>query len=104
MFYSNEPGYYEPDHFGIRIESEMVATNVTLQYNFNDRGFLGFETLSLVPIQTKLLDPSLMTKEEITWINKYHQQCRDVVGKELMKQRRARALKWLIKETEPISK
>ncbi len=35
------------------------------QYNFNDRGYLGFETITLVPIQTKLIDPSLMTAQEV---------------------------------------
>lgn len=104
MVFSNEPGYYESGNFGIRIESLVITKKIDLKFNFNDRGYLGFETITLVPIQTKLLDPSLMTREEIEWIDQYHQQCRDIVGKELEQQGRTRALQWLIKETEPMEK
>ncbi|KAH9530015.1 Xaa-Pro aminopeptidase 1, variant 2 [Dermatophagoides farinae] len=102
MILSNEPGFYEPNQFGIRIESLVVTKKDNLKYNFNDRGYLCFETITLVPIQTKLLDVNLLTTDEIKWINDYHQQCRDIIGKELEKQGQVRALQWLLKETAPI--
>lgn len=40
---------------------------------------------------------------QIKWINDYHQQCRDIVGKELEKQGQIRALEWLLRETSPIT-
>lgn len=104
MILSNEPGFYEPNKFGIRIESLVVTKKENLKYNFNNRGYLSFETITLVPIQTKLLDISLLTVDEIKWINQYHQQCRDIVGRELEKQGLSRALQWLLKETQPINK
>nr|XP_027194443.1 xaa-Pro aminopeptidase 1-like [Dermatophagoides pteronyssinus] len=103
MILSNEPGFYEPNQFGIRIESLVVTKKDNLKYNFNERGYLGFETITLVPIQTKLLDINLLTLDEIKWINDYHQQCRDIVGKELEKQGQIRALEWLLRETSPIT-
>lgn len=65
MILSNEPGYYEDGSFGIRIESLVIVKKADTKYNFKDRGWLTFETITLVPIQTKLLDPQLLTAEEV---------------------------------------
>ena len=46
---------------------------------------------------------SLNLKKQIDWVDQYHQQCRNLVGPELERQGRTRALQWLLKETEPIS-
>jgi len=73
------------------------------QHNFNDRGFLKFETVTLVPIQRKLLDPSLLTQEEIDWLDSYHQTVKDIVGQELESQGKKQALKWLLRETKPLA-
>jgi len=102
MVISNEPGFYEQDQFGIRIESLISIKKAETRYNFKDREFLCFETISLVPIQTKLLKLSLLSSDEILWINEYHKKCLDIVGKALEEQEKTEALKWLIKETEPI--
>ncbi|XP_074604675.1 aminopeptidase P isoform X2 [Brevipalpus obovatus] len=102
MILSNEPGYYEDGKFGIRIESLILVKKVETKYNFRNKGYLGFETITLVPIQTKLLEPSLLTPEEIEWLDTYHQSCRDVVGKVLQEQGRSAAYQWLMKETQPI--
>merc|ERR1719460_2714877 len=60
MVVSNEPGYYEPGHFGIRIENLLIARTRAVAgvggVPFNDRKFLGFEQLTHVPIQQSLLD------------------------------------------------
>uniref|UniRef100_A0A8C2RYJ6 Xaa-Pro aminopeptidase 1 n=1 Tax=Capra hircus TaxID=9925 RepID=A0A8C2RYJ6_CAPHI len=104
MIVTDEPGYYEDGAFGIRIENVVLVVPVKTKYNFNNRGSLTFEPLTLVPIQTKMIDVDSLTDKECDWLNSYHLTCRDVIGKELQKQGRQEALEWLIRETQPISK
>ncbi|OBS76413.1 hypothetical protein A6R68_17136 [Neotoma lepida] len=104
MIVTDEPGYYEDGAFGIRIENVVLVVPVKTKYNFNNRGSLTFEPLTLVPIQTKMIDVDSLTEKECDWLNSYHQTCREVIGKELQIQGRQEALEWLIRETEPISK
>ncbi|XP_014641201.1 PREDICTED: xaa-Pro aminopeptidase 1 isoform X1 [Ceratotherium simum simum] len=104
MIVTDEPGYYEDGAFGIRIENVVLVVPVKTKYNFNNRGSLTFEPLTLVPIQTKMIDVDSLTDKECDWLNNYHLTCRDVVGKELQKQGRQEALEWLIRETQPISR
>uniref|UniRef100_A0A8C9A233 Xaa-Pro aminopeptidase 1 n=1 Tax=Prolemur simus TaxID=1328070 RepID=A0A8C9A233_PROSS len=104
MIVTDEPGYYEDGAFGIRIENVVLVVPVKTKYNFNNRGSLTFEPLTLVPIQTKMIDVDALTDKECDWLNNYHVTCRDVIGKELQKQGRQEALEWLIRETQPISK
>lgn len=101
---SNEPGYYENGAFGIRIENLVVTRKVETRYNFNNVGFLGLETITLVPIQTKMIDVKLMTDDEINWLNEYHATCRQFVGQHLDKTGKANVKRWLVKETEKISR
>ena len=72
MITSIEPGYYKENHYGIRIE------NMTRVISCNNPEFelpmLGFETLTLVPLDKKLIDKYLLTREEQDWLNCYHQQ------------------------------
>lgn len=102
MFLSNEPGYYENGEFGIRIEDIVQIVPATPPHNFNSRGFLTFDTITLVPKQTKLINVSMLTNEEINQLNAYHLKCRDIVGPLLEKQGQAEAKTWLWRETEPI--
>ncbi|XP_069835906.1 xaa-Pro aminopeptidase 1 isoform X2 [Dendropsophus ebraccatus] len=104
MILSDEPGYYEDGSFGIRIENLVIVVPATTKYNFRDRGSLTFEPITLVPIQTKMINVDLLTQKEVSWVNDYHKKCRDVIGAELEKQGRHDALQWLIKETQPICK
>ncbi|KAL1491213.1 hypothetical protein ABEB36_011846 [Hypothenemus hampei] len=104
MFLSNEPGYYEDGKFGMRIEDIVQIIEATPPHNFQNRGFLTFETITLVPKSNNLIVPSMLTVKEIEQLNRYHRQCRDVIGPLLEKQGFVEAHKWLIKETEPISK
>ncbi|XP_057164391.1 xaa-Pro aminopeptidase 1 isoform X2 [Ursus arctos] len=104
MIVTDEPGYYEDGAFGIRIENVVLVVPVKTKYNFNNRGSLTFEPLTLVPIQTKMIDVDSLTDKECDWLNNYHLTCREVIGKELQKQGRQEALEWLIRETQPISK
>lgn len=68
MVTSNEPGYYEDGEYGIRIE------NLVLTVESASEGFLEFETITLFPIATNLIDMDLMTEAEIDWLNNYHKR------------------------------
>lgn len=99
---SNEPGFYQNGKYGIRIESLVVTQPFNAKYNFNDLGFLNFDTITLVPIQLKMIDLSLMTDDELDWLNQYHKTCREVVGAHLDKTGKAEVKKWLIEATEEL--
>lgn len=66
MIISNEPGYYKVNKYGIRIESLVLVTES------KHKDFLEFETISLCPIDLKLVDKKLLNKEEVDWLNNYH--------------------------------
>ena len=73
MLTSNEPGIYHTDQFGIRIENLLlVVPHIETEFG----KFLKFETVTLFPIDTGLIDISLMTQEEKDWLNAYHLQVR----------------------------
>lgn len=74
MILSNEPGYYEDGAFGIRIETLLQVKEAKTAHNFGDTGFLCFDVLTLIPIQTKLMDLSIMSEKEIAWVNAYHEK------------------------------
>ena len=65
MILSNEPGYYEKKRFGLRIEN--------LIYTKKNKSGLKFENLTYAPIDKKLIIKKLLNKNEILWINQYHQ-------------------------------
>jgi Xaa-Pro aminopeptidase len=68
MIISNEPGYYYPGHYGIRIENLIVVKKDIFYDNF-----LCFDTLTMVPYDKNLIELDLLTVDEIDWINEYHQ-------------------------------
>ncbi len=70
MILSNEPGYYREGAFGIRIEN-LVAVEKREDETF-ERPMLGFETLTLCPIDTRPVIPSRLSREERAWLNAYH--------------------------------
>ncbi|EAU82877.1 aminopeptidase P [Coprinopsis cinerea okayama7 len=100
MTVSNEPGYYEDGQYGIRIENIVIVKEVKLPNNFGDKGYLGFEHVTMCPIQTKLIDASLLTEPEKKWVNDYHQEVWQKVSPLLQNDKRA--LEWLKRETTPI--
>ena len=79
---SNEPGYYEPGKFGIRIEN-LVEVVEDPRASRNGRPFLAFETLTLCPIDTRLIEPTLLTSEERGWLNRYHARVLRELGSSL---------------------
>ena len=77
MILSNEPGYYKASAFGIRIENLIVVE--TRRVRGAEREMLGFETISLAPIDLRLVDQTLLDKQEIDWLDAYHAQVRRVL-------------------------
>ncbi|KQT44743.1 X-Pro aminopeptidase [Devosia sp. Leaf420] len=71
---SNEPGYYKAGEYGIRIENLIVVKESDFA------GFLEFETLTLAPIDKRLIDLSLLTDAERAWLNAFHQQIWAEIG------------------------
>lgn len=72
-FVSDEPGYYQDNEFGVRLESDiLVVEHFT---NSTGKKFLTFDITTLVPYEPKLIDVSLLTKPEIDFINSYHGRC-----------------------------
>ena len=76
MLTSNEPGLYRPGKWGIRIESLVINRPVENPEETEFGKFLYFETVTLCPIDTRLIDTKLMTGSEIEWLNQYHAEVR----------------------------
>ncbi|MBX8472736.1 aminopeptidase P family protein [Pseudomonas sp. RIT778] len=95
MITSIEPGTYRPGRWGVRIEN--LAMNVEAgSSEFGE--FLKFETLTLCPIDTRCLEPSLLTQEEKQWFNAYHAEVRERLSPLL----EGAALEWLNTRTAAI--
>jgi Xaa-Pro aminopeptidase len=75
MILSNEPGYYKAGAYGIRIENLILVENREIAGA--EREMRGFETLTLAPIDRTLIDPDLMSLEEIGWLDAYHVRVRE---------------------------
>ena len=67
MIFSNEPGYYKENQYGIRTE------NLVLSYKINS-STLGFKTISLAPFDTDLIEIGMLNQEEKKWLNNYHKE------------------------------
>jgi Xaa-Pro aminopeptidase len=81
MILSNEPGYYKPGEFGIRIENLVLVEKRKIPGMEGE--WLGFETLTLVPIDKTLVDRDLLSEAEIEWWNKYHARALEVLAPQL---------------------
>lgn len=79
MIVSNEPGYYRAGQYGIRIENlELVKPPVSVPGG--ERELLSFETLTLAPIDRRLIDPTLLSPDEIAWLDTYHSRVLAKIG------------------------
>ena len=78
MILSNEPGYYKTGAFGIRIENLVVVEPRAIKGA--EREMLGFETLTLAPIDLALVEPKLLTRAELAWLNAYHARVRKALA------------------------
>jgi len=79
MIVSNEPGYYKTDGYGIRIENLIVVTEAA-DIDGGERPMMGFEELTLAPIDRRLIDASMLSAQELDWLNAYHARVRDEIS------------------------
>jgi len=94
---TNEPGFYKEGFFGIRIESALVVKRVTTKGKFGGNQWLGFERLTQVPIQTKMIKKELLTKEEKAWIIDHNAACRTLLDPLIAHDKRA--ARWIRRES-----
>lgn len=95
MILTNEPGIYREGKHGIRIENMMLIQQVEI----NEFGqFMGFETITWCPIDLEAIDKSMLTPEEITWVNTYHKNVYDKLSPYLDNDVQA----WLKNETREV--
>ena len=98
MVTSIEPGLYRGGQWGVRIENLVLNVAVDTPEAGAFGEFLGFETLTLCPIDTRCIDASLLRADEAAWLNDYHR----VVRERLSPLVSGAALAWLVERTEPI--
>jgi Xaa-Pro aminopeptidase len=97
MIVSNEPGYYKTGGYGIRIENLVVVTAAPA--NGAEREMLGFETLTLAPIDLACVEPALLDLRERQWLDDYHARVRDVLTPLVD----AATSRWLTQATRPLT-
>jgi Xaa-Pro aminopeptidase len=94
---SNEPGYYEPGAYGIRIENLILVTEDPVRTR-PGKQWLRFETITLCPIDTRLVEPKLLSADEKKWLNEYHAGVRKALSPQLDAPER----RWLAQATAPV--
>ncbi|XP_071955548.1 xaa-Pro aminopeptidase ApepP-like [Antedon mediterranea] len=99
MFLSDEPGYYEPNSFGVRLETIVMVVNKRTQHQFSNWTFMGFEPITLVPFEPKLINYNMLSIEQIEWLNEYNKQIEQKVLPKLS----AEAKRWVRVRTKPIN-
>jgi Xaa-Pro aminopeptidase len=73
MILSNEPGYYKAGEYGIRIEN-LVLVVAGRQIAGAEKPLNAFETLTLAPIDRRLIDVNMLSATELKWLNDYHER------------------------------
>jgi Xaa-Pro aminopeptidase len=96
MILSNEPGYYKPGAYGIRIENLVLV--VETQIEGAEKDMLAFETLTFAPIDRSLIAPEMLSPEERAWLDAYHAQVLHLIGPQVEGEVRA----WLEEQCRPI--
>ena len=99
MILSDEPGYYRTGAYGIRIENLLVVTPAE-PIPGGDRPMMGFETLTLAPIDRRLIAPALLTPAERDWLDAYHARVAGALAHFLDEEER----RWLAAATAPLAK
>jgi Xaa-Pro aminopeptidase len=97
MIVSNEPGFYKIDGYGIRTENLQFVTPAT-PIAGGERPMLGFETLTLAPIDRRLIEVSMLNPQELAWLNQYHARVLAEIGPRVDGDVRA----WLEAATAPL--
>lgn len=96
MILSNEPGYYKAGEYGIRIENLLLVEERDIKGG--EAAMLAFETLTLAPIDRDLIDPALLTRDELAWLNDYHARVAEALAPVLEGDDRV----WLLERCAPI--
>ncbi|MBB4196634.1 X-Pro aminopeptidase [Rhodoblastus sphagnicola] len=96
MILSNEPGYYREGAFGIRIENLVAVEPRNIAGA--ERDMLGFETLTLAPIDTRPVDAKMLDADEKAWLNAFHARVRKILSPLLSPKERA----WLKRATASV--
>ncbi len=99
MILSNEPGYYRTDAYGIRIENLILVIEAPPVADA-EKPLNAFETLTLAPIDRRLIEPTMMSAEEIAWLDAYHAWVREALSPIVDAQTRD----WLIAATAPLKR
>ena len=94
---SNEPGYYKAGHWGIRIENLLIVSEPTMVEG-GEEPLHSFETLTLCPIDQRLIDVSLLDDRELGWLNDYHERVFAELSGDLEEDTR----NWLAEATKPL--
>lgn len=97
MICSNEPGYYKEGAYGIRIENLVLVTPYQKPEG-GDREVMGFETLTLAPIDRRLVVTGLLTPGERAWLDAYHARVAEIIGPRLDPETRS----WLEASCAPL--
>jgi Xaa-Pro aminopeptidase len=100
MILSNEPGYYKAGEYGIRIEN-LVVVREAEAIEGGDRPMHWLETITFAPIDRKLVDPAIMSHEDLDWLNRYHADVLKKIGPRLDN---AADMAWLEAACAPISR
>jgi len=95
---TNEPGFYNAGKWGMRIESALAVRRAQTRGHFNGDIWLAFERLTCVPIQTRMVKESMLTKEEKQWLKDHNARCYDKLAPLLKDDKRA--MTWLRRETQ----
>lgn len=98
MLVSNEPGFYKEGAYGIRIENVVLVTPPRKIPGGDTREMMGFETLTLAPVDTRLVVPEMLSPSERAWLDTYHKTVFKVLGPDLD----AAARNWLRTATNPL--
>jgi Xaa-Pro aminopeptidase len=96
MILSNEPGYYKTGAFGIRIENLELVVEARIEGA--EKPMNGFETLTLAPIDHRLINASRISKQELRWLNAYHARVRQEIRPLVDEATKV----WLDAATEPL--
>jgi len=96
MIISNEPGYYKEGAYGIRLENLVLVIEARIDGAEKDMN--AFETLTFAPFDRRLIEPALMTADEIGWLDAYHAR----VAEKLMPLVTAETRPWLESATRPL--
>lgn len=97
MLFSNEPGLYRVNHYGVRLESMIIAVADTIK-DARGNAFLRFETISVFPFEQALMDVRMLKESDIDWINNYHAFVYQQLARHVSHAHR----QWLAEKTKPI--